>query len=84
MTGYVVDELVDLTLPGVIPLVWKRFYSSSRRSDASATLGPGWAHGFEQRLFEEDQKITLREAEGRLVWFAKVKPGRARFIGASG
>ncbi|MEO5728701.1 MAG: DUF6531 domain-containing protein, partial [Byssovorax sp.] len=79
VTGYVVDELVDLTLPGVIPLVWKRFYSSSRRSDTGATLGPGWAHGFEQRIFEEEQKITLREGEGRLVWFARVKPGESTF-----
>ena len=79
VTGYVVDELIDLALPGVIPLLWKRFYSSSRRSDTGATLGPGWAHGFEQRLFEEEQKITLREAEGRLVWFARVKPGESTF-----
>jgi RHS repeat-associated protein len=79
VTGYVVDELVDLSLPGVLPLVWKRLYSSGRRSDTTATLGPGWAHGFEQRVFEEEKTITLREAEGRLVWFAKVRPGESTF-----
>ena len=79
VTGYVVDELTDLSLPGVIPFVWKRFYSSSRRSDTTATLGPGWAHGFEQRITEEEQTITLREGEGRQVWFAKVKPGESTF-----
>jgi RHS repeat-associated protein len=75
----VVDELVDLSLPGVIPLVWKRLYSSSRRSDTTATLGAGWAHAFEQQVFEEERMITLREAEGRLVWFAKVRPGESTF-----
>ncbi len=79
VTGYVVDEATDITLPGVIPLVWKRLYSSSRRSDSGASLGPGWAHGFEQRIVEEERTITLREAEGRSVWFARVKPGEATF-----
>jgi RHS repeat-associated protein len=79
VTGYVVDELIDISLPGVIPLVWKRLYSSSRRSDTTATLGAGWAHGFEQRIVEEERTITLREAEGRLVWFAKIKPGESTF-----
>ena len=79
VTGYVVDELIDLSLPGVIPLVWKRLYSSGRRTDTTATLGPGWAHGFEQKVFEDEKTITLREAEGRLVWFAKVRPGESTF-----
>jgi hypothetical protein len=49
-SGAVVDEAVDLAVPGLIPLVFKRYYSSLRRRDDKATLGPGWAHGFEQRI----------------------------------
>jgi RHS repeat-associated protein len=79
ITGHVVDQATDLALPGPVPLVWKRFYSSARRSDRSATLGPGWAHGFEARLTVDARLITLREGEGRSVWFAALKPGESFF-----
>jgi RHS repeat-associated protein len=79
VSGYVVDEATDLSLPGLIPLVWKRYYSSSRRGDVGATLGPGWAHGFEQQITEEARTITLRDGEGRSIWFEKIRPGERTF-----
>jgi RHS repeat-associated protein len=79
VTGHVVDQAIDLQLPGVIPLVWKRYYSSARRQDATASLGPGWAHGFEQRITDDERTLTLREGEGRLVYFARVAPGETTF-----
>ena len=79
VTGYVVDEQIDLILPGTLPFTLKRNYSSSRRSDGEATLGPGWAHGFEQRITAEDRVIVLREAEGREVRFARIGPGESSF-----
>lgn len=79
VTGYVVDEATDLRLAGALPLLWKRYYSSGRRGDESATLGPGWAHGFEQRIVEEERTITLREGQGRQVYFGKIGPGEATF-----
>ena len=79
VTGYVVDVATDLALPGAIPLLWKRYYSSGRRGDDGATLGPGWAHGFEQRIVEEERTITLREGQGRQVYFGKIGPGEATF-----
>ena len=79
VTGYVVDEATDISLPGMIPFTWKRTYSSSRRADKEASLGQGWAHGFEQRITEEEQVITLRDAEGRRIWFEKIKPGESTF-----
>nr|MCU0687908.1 DUF6531 domain-containing protein [Polyangiaceae bacterium] len=79
LSGHVVDQATDLALPGPIPLVWKRFYSSARRSDRGATLGPGWAHGFEARLTVDARLVTLREGEGRSVWFAALKPGESFF-----
>ncbi|WP_437586874.1 DUF6531 domain-containing protein [Sorangium sp. So ce1000] len=78
-TGHVVDQAVDLELPGLIPLVWKRYYSSARNGDATASLGPGWAHGFEQRITEDERALTLRDGEGRSIYFAKVAPGESTF-----
>lgn len=79
VSGCVVDQATDVSLPGVIPLIWKRYYSSARRSDAAATLGPGWAHGFEQRIIEDERTLTLRDEEGRSIYFAKVKLGETTF-----
>ncbi len=73
------DEAVDFELPGAIPLVWKRYYSSSRRGDKTATLGRGWAHAFEQRVTATDTLFVLREAQGREVYFAKVPEGESTF-----
>jgi RHS repeat-associated protein len=78
-TGHVIDAASDLSIPGLIPIEWKRFYSSSRRSDLGAQLGPGWAHGFEQRLSEDERTICLRDGEGRSVHFAKIKRGESTF-----
>jgi RHS repeat-associated protein len=79
VTGYVVDEAIDVALPGIFPFVWKRYYSSGRRGDTGASLGPGWAHGFEQTITEEDRTVTLREGQGRSVYFGKIKPGESTF-----
>ncbi|WP_434044807.1 MULTISPECIES: DUF6531 domain-containing protein [Sorangium] len=79
VTGHVVDQAIDLELPGLIPLVWKRYYSSARSGDATATLGPGWAHGFEQRITERERSLVLRDGEGRSIYFARVAPGESTF-----
>ncbi|HZF52539.1 MAG TPA: DUF6531 domain-containing protein [Polyangiaceae bacterium] len=79
VSGNVVDEAVDLALPGAIPFIWKRYYSSARRRDEGATLGPGWAHGFEQRIEDDGKVLILREAQGRSVFFERVRPGEETF-----
>jgi RHS repeat-associated protein len=79
VTGFVVDDAVDIEIPGMIPFLWRRYYSSSRRADKGAGLGPGWAHGFEQRITENDSVITLRDAEGREIYFARIQPGQSTF-----
>ena len=78
-TGHVIDSTTDLSVPGLIPLEWKRFYSSSRRADLDAQLGPGWAHGFEQRITEDERTICLRDGEGRSLHFGKIKRGESTF-----
>ena len=42
-TGAVVDSATDLEIPGLIPLVFKRYYSSLRHDDTASSMGPGWA-----------------------------------------
>ncbi|MBL9025084.1 MAG: DUF4150 domain-containing protein [Myxococcales bacterium] len=78
-TGHVVDEAVDLEIAGLIPFVFKRYYSSSRRNDVRATLGPGWAHNWEMALWEEGKVTVLRDAQGRSIFFEQIPVGGSTF-----
>jgi RHS repeat-associated protein len=78
-TGYVVDVAVDIELAGPIPFELKRFYSSARRNDLRATLGPGWAHGWEMSIWEEGSVTVLRDAEGRSIFFDRIPVGGTTF-----
>lgn len=66
-------------LPGPIPIVFERFYSSSRNTDVGATLGAGWAHAFEQHVAIRERTLQLRDEEGRTICFAQVQPGGETF-----
>jgi RHS repeat-associated protein len=79
VTGAVVDTAVDLELPGRIPFVFKRNYSSLRYRDRAATLGPGWAHLLEERVTIGPRSIVFREKEGREVFFDLVEVGGSTF-----
>ncbi len=79
VTGAVVDEATDLEIPGLIPVVFKRTYSSFRHTDVDATLGPGWAHGFEQRIETLEKTCALRDGEGRWIYFDRVRTGESSF-----
>lgn len=79
VSGAVVDEAVDLELPGRIPFVFKRFYSSARYRDAKSSMGQGWAHGLDQRVTVDDETLTLHDQEGRSIWFEKVAVGASTF-----
>ena len=79
VTGDVVDGAVDISILGLIPLVWGRRYSSARREDREATLGPGWRHELEQRVVEEARTTTLHDGDGRAIFFERVKPGETTF-----
>ncbi|WP_437998653.1 PAAR-like domain-containing protein [Sorangium sp. So ce185] len=78
-TGEVVDEATDLSLPGVIPLVFERRYASSRHDDRDAALGPGWVHSLEEWIEEGEETIDLHDGEGRWIYFDKVGAGEASF-----
>ncbi|WP_437621378.1 DUF6531 domain-containing protein [Sorangium sp. So ce1151] len=68
-TGYVVDDAVDLELPGFIPLVWSRSYSSAARSHRGALGAGGWTHSFEQWVEETEAGYRFHNEEGLPVDF---------------
>jgi RHS repeat-associated protein len=79
VSGAVVDTATDLEIPGLIPLVFRRYYSSLRHDDTESSLGPGWAHSFDQRIVPRDKSIALRDGEGRFIRFEKVGVGQSSF-----
>ncbi len=79
VSGAVVDEAVDFELKGRIPLRFKRTYSSMRFRERGATLGPGWAHPFEENIVVGSGTIVLREEAGREVYFTRVPVGGSTF-----
>jgi RHS repeat-associated protein len=78
-TGHVVDQATDFELPGAFPFVFKRTYSSGRKHDGRASLGPGWAHAWEMNVGEASQSTVLRDAEGRSILFEKIPVGGKTF-----
>jgi RHS repeat-associated protein len=78
-TGAVVDKATDIEVPGLIPLIFTRYYSSLRYEDAEATLGAGWAHGFEQRVEMLERTYALRDGQGRWIYFNRIAVGETSF-----
>lgn len=74
-TGDVVDDAVELTLPGPIPVVWKRTYCSAQASEETSLGIGGWALDWEQWVADGGDVWTLRSDEGRDIYFEKVSPG---------
>jgi RHS repeat-associated protein len=79
VTGAVVDEAIDLQLPGRIPFVLKRSYASTRFRDKASAMGPGWTTSLEQRVVVDEKVITLHDREGRAIWFERVPVGGRTF-----
>ncbi|EYF05995.1 DUF6531 domain-containing protein [Chondromyces apiculatus] len=68
-TGYVVDEAVDLALPGLIPITWRRSYSSARAGERGAFGRGGWVHAYEQWIELREGAAVLRMGDGRVARF---------------
>ncbi|XLZ70878.1 RHS repeat-associated core domain-containing protein [Massilia sp. SR12] len=87
--GKVLREAPDVALPGPIPLLWSRFYSSHDMR-AGGLLGPGWSVSFEVSLtLEREQDGTLAalvycDAQGRQMRFPAVMPGKSHLSTAEG
>ena len=78
-TGYVVDDAVDLRLPGYLPLEWSRSYSSSSSANHGALGKGGWTHSFEPWIEETESGYRLHDEEGLPVEFAPFGEGGTSF-----
>jgi RHS repeat-associated protein len=75
MSGEVLTSAVDFELPGPLPLVFERLYSSRER--AEGPLGPGWHHPLNASVHENDHEVRVRLPDGR------ESPHDALVVGAS-
>lgn len=78
-SGSVVESIVDLELPGLIPCTWTRNYNSSQRYEKAALGRGGWTHSFDQWVIQWPGQTVLRDEEGRDVYFQVLKPGQNSF-----
>ncbi|WP_437652716.1 DUF6531 domain-containing protein [Sorangium sp. So ce1182] len=78
-SGSVVDSKVDISLPGAIPLIWERHYSSARALERTSLGRGGWAHSLEQWIESDEEGITLRDEEGRDIHFPLIRAGESAF-----
>lgn len=79
VTGQVIDDAVDLRLPGAFPLVLQRWYSSARHRESSPLGRGGWTHSLAQYVDVEDEVITYRNADGRDLYFPLLDVGASWF-----
>ncbi len=70
VTGEVVDDMVDLALPGLIPVEWKRLYCSGRHKEVTPLGHGGWTHALHQWIEVSAERVTMRNDDGRNVLFA--------------
>src|SRR5579859_1479600 len=77
--GQVVDDLVDLTLPGPIPVVWRRLYSSAFHDEHTPLGQGGWTHELHQWVAVVDGELVLRGEDGHNLALPDVAPGGVAF-----
>ena len=72
-TGNVVDEAIDFALPGAIPIVWRRSYSSARAKEKTAHGKGGWVHSFDQWIERKGASAILHDGDGTALTFLDVE-----------
>ncbi|MDT7843718.1 RHS repeat-associated core domain-containing protein [Streptomyces justiciae] len=72
-TGQMVMSIIDLSLPGVLPLAIER---SHRTGVASGRwFGADWTSTLDQRLLIDDDGARLISADGTVLYYAVPEPG---------
>ncbi len=71
----------DLALPGPLPFILSRAYSSYRtRTPAPVgVFGPGWKAPFDIRLQIRDEGLILNDSGGRSIHFEPLFPGEISY-----
>ncbi|MDJ1136089.1 putative T7SS-secreted protein [Streptomyces iconiensis] len=72
-TGRMLMPQTDLTLPGVLPLVFRRQFESSYR--AGRWFGPTWSSTVDQRLEIDAEGVVLHGESNLLVAYPHPEPG---------
>jgi RHS repeat-associated protein len=62
--GTVVEDVVDLSLPGIVPFEWRRRYSSGDFAKSTPLGRGGWTHDCHQWIEPEGHGWVLRNFEG--------------------
>ena len=72
---------VDLALPGPLPFVVSRDYSSYQTDTPAPVglLGPGWWLPTEVTLLQTADTLTLNDSKGRSIRFDPLAPGQAAY-----
>lgn len=65
-TGRMMTDHVDFELPGALPLIFKRIYSSGC-ANRQGPLGHGWSHSLDQAVWLERGKVIYLDVEGREI-----------------
>ncbi|MBB9915158.1 RHS repeat protein [Escherichia coli] len=71
----------DLALPGPLPFILSRAYSSyrTRTSAPVGVFGPGWKAPFDIRLQIRDEGLILNDSGGRSIHFEPLFPGEISY-----
>ncbi|MHC6624503.1 putative T7SS-secreted protein [Streptomyces globosus] len=72
-TGRMLLPAVDISLPGSLPLVFRRTFDSSRRS--GRWFGPTWSSTVDQRLEIDSEGVVFSCDEGSLLAYPHPAPG---------
>ncbi|MFD3678926.1 putative T7SS-secreted protein [Streptomyces sp. NPDC058613] len=72
-TGRMLLPQTDVTLPGSMPLVFRRTFDSSRRS--GRWFGPTWSSTVDQRLDIDSEGVVFSCDEGSLLAYPHPAPG---------
>lgn len=78
-TGHVFDEDVDLALPGLLPVEWKRLYSSGASGDRTPLGRGGFTHNLHQSVAPRGDGLELCSSTGQKVRFPALKPGASAY-----
>ena len=71
----------DLALPGPLPFILSRAYSSyrTRTSAPVGVFGPGWKAPFDIRLQIHERELILNDNGGRSIHFEPLFPGEISY-----
>jgi RHS repeat-associated protein len=74
--------IIDLSLPGPLPLVFARMYSS-KMAERDAGLGFGWAHSFGWQIEIARRETVVWNEQGIATRFPAIEPGK-EYVGPWG